>query len=362
MALEGSLKDFGLADILQLIYFQKKSGILSLSGHKDKVQLVFSGGNVVSAESRKRMEDNRLGKILLKKGLIKGEDLKSALEEQKKTGARVGDVFLRKGQVKKEDLNETLSLQMTETVVQLFAWKEGTYEFQTQEVEVDKDLGVTLDTQHLLMEGLRIVDEWAVAEGKITPDTVFTITGKTDPALTTEEETILHFVDGENDVRIIIDLSGMEDFQASKIFLSLLERKIIEPMKAHPVKAEKAAIPVVHRQRSLARFFVPAALCVALIISLVAAVFQGAGTQRGPFLPWIGDSLGRLRTVGTIEELRFMAEVHKYKNGSYPSQINQIGDVRDAWGRPFVYSVESGNLMILSAGPDGKAGTADDLY
>lgn len=362
MALEGSLKDFGLADILQLIYFQKKSGVLSLSGHRDKVQLVFSEGNVVSAESRKRTEDNRLGKILLKKGLIKGEDLKSALEEQKKTGARIGDVFLRKGQVKKEDLNETLSLQMTETVVQLFSWKEGTYAFQSQEVSAGKDLAFAVDTQHLLMEGLRVVDEWAVAEGKITPDTVFTITGKTDPALTTEEETILNFVDGENDVNIIIDLSGMEDFQASRIFLSLMERKIIEPVKAHPVKAERVVIPVAHRERSLTRFFVPAALCIALVISLITAAFEVTGTQKGLSLFWKGESLSRLRTVRTIQELRFMAEVYKYKEGSYPSQINQIGDYRDSWGRPFIYSVDSGNLMILSTGPDMKSGTEDDLY
>jgi len=362
MALEGSLSDFGLADILQLIYFQKKSGILSLSGHKDKVQLVFSEGNVISAESRKRMEDDRLGKILLKKGLIKGEDLKSALEEQKRTGARIGDVFLRKGLLKKEEIKETLTLQMTETVVQLFSWKEGTYEFQSQEVAASKDLGFALDTQHLLMEGLRIMDEWSLAEGKISPDTVFTTTGKTDSVVTTEEESILGLVDGENDVSMIIDLSGMEDFHASRIFLSLLEREIIEPLRAAPVKAEKMTIPVVQRKRPLARFFVPAALCIALIISLIAAVLQVTGTLKGSSLPWKGESLSRLKTVRTIEELRFMAEIYKYKNGSYPSQINQIDDARDSWGRPFVYSVESGNLMILSAGPDGKVGTADDLY
>jgi hypothetical protein len=362
MALEGSLRDFGLADILQLIYFQKKSGILSLSGHKDKVQLIFSEGNVISAESRKRTDENRLGKILLKKGLIGGEDLKSALEEQKRTGARIGDVLLRKGLVTKEDIRETLTSQMTETVVQLFSWKEGTYEFQSQEVAVSKDLGFSLDTQHLLMEGLRIMDEWSLAEGKISPDTVFRITGKTDPALTTEEKTLLKFVDGESDVSIIIDLSGVEDFQASRVLISLMEKEIIEPVKAVSLKAAQVSVPAVHREKPLARFFVPAALCIALIISLIAGFLQGTETVRGFSLPGKGDSVSRLRTVRTIQELRFMAEVYKYKNGVYPSQISQIGDDRDSWGRPFVYGVENENLTIVSAGPDGKAGTADDLY
>jgi len=36
MALEGSLKDFGLADILQLIYFQRKTGVLVLDGKQTR--------------------------------------------------------------------------------------------------------------------------------------------------------------------------------------------------------------------------------------------------------------------------------------------------------------------------------------
>ncbi len=39
MALKGSLEVFGLADILQLIHFQRKSGILTLEGDKDKVKV-----------------------------------------------------------------------------------------------------------------------------------------------------------------------------------------------------------------------------------------------------------------------------------------------------------------------------------
>ena len=35
MALEGSLREFGLADILQLLYFQRKTGVLVLEGRMD---------------------------------------------------------------------------------------------------------------------------------------------------------------------------------------------------------------------------------------------------------------------------------------------------------------------------------------
>ena len=72
MALEGSLKDFGLADILQLIFFQRKTGVLTLEGRLDKVRLLFIDGNIVGAESKRRMEANRLGKVLGQKRRING--------------------------------------------------------------------------------------------------------------------------------------------------------------------------------------------------------------------------------------------------------------------------------------------------
>lgn len=362
MALEGSLKDFGLADILQLIYFQKKTGVLALSGKMDRVRLTFYEGNVASAESRKRVEESRFGKILAKKGVIKEEDLKASLEEQKTTGLRLGDIFLKNGLVKKEDIRDTLISQMTETVVQLFSWKEGTYEFQAQQVTVSQDIPVTLDTQHLLMEGLRVLDEWSLVEGKITLDTVFAKTGETEASLTDAEESILQFVDGENDVSIIIDLSGVDDFEASKLLVSLMERDIIEPVTVSPVVAEPMTVLPEVRERSFVRVLSPAVFIMAIVFSLMAASFQQAWSHKGISVFWGGDSLKRTVTLKNMDGLRFMAEAYKFRNGSYPASLGQIGDARDAWGRPYSYGVEDGTVIILSAGPDGKMGTVDDIY
>ena len=173
MALEGSLKDFGLADILQLIFFQRKTGVLTLEGRMDKIRLFFIEGNIVAAESKRRMEENRLGKVLIKKGLMTEQDLQSVLEEQIISSMKIGNILVSKRIVQKEQIQEILIGQIKETVTQIFGWKEGTYEFTPQEVPVDKDFPISIDTQHLLMEGLRIVDEWSLIEGKITLDTVF---------------------------------------------------------------------------------------------------------------------------------------------------------------------------------------------
>jgi hypothetical protein len=52
MALEGLLQEFGLADILQLIYFQKKTGVLNIVGKLDNIDLGFVDGFITGLKSR----------------------------------------------------------------------------------------------------------------------------------------------------------------------------------------------------------------------------------------------------------------------------------------------------------------------
>lgn len=350
MALEGSLKEFGLADILQLIYLQKKSGTLTLSGHIDTVRLMFYEGNVVSVESRKRADESRVGRVLVKKGLIKESDLASVLEEQKTSGSRIGDVLLKRGLVGKEEISEILIAQMTETVGQLFSWKEGIYRFEQQTVAVSKDLSIMLDTQHLLIDSLRIIDEWSVVQGKITLDTIFRGTGKTVDSLNPDEEAMLRFIDGENDVSLIIGLSDMDDLQASKALLSLMEKGVIEPAEVLPVTEEVLITPPKVGYAFFAKILPIVVLMTSLILSVIA------------FTSHKGDSFNSLRTIKDVDGLRFLAEVYKYKNSNYPQHLNQIGNMLDKWGRPYIYKVENENIIIFSAGPDGRAGTEDDVY
>ena len=50
MALTGTLKGFGIADILQLIGQQQKTGVLYLKSKEQDVQVYFRDGNIVRAE------------------------------------------------------------------------------------------------------------------------------------------------------------------------------------------------------------------------------------------------------------------------------------------------------------------------
>jgi hypothetical protein len=349
MALEGSLTDFGLADILQLIYFQRKTGILKLEGKMDKVSLMFIEGNIGGAESKRRNEDNRLGKILLKKGYLKEAELEAALQEQRKTGARLGSILLQKGLAEEEVIKDVLQGQITEMIIQLFGWKQGSYEFTAQGVAHDKDFPFSLDTQHLLMEGLRIVDEWSVIQGRITLDLLFRKKIDSPEGLTEEEKEIFNYVDGENDVSTIIDLSGQDNFEVSKTLLSLIEKGFIKTAEAAPVITEEL---------TAAKKTTPDYLVSLPYLAVILALFC---SLAGPLIHK-SDDLKNFRTSKQIDELRVKIETFQLEHSAYPSTLDQITQSKDAWGRPYIYKTKDDSFYIASAGADGVEGTKDDIY
>lgn len=349
MALEGSLKDFGLADILQLIYFQKKTGALMLEGIDDKVRLLFIDGNITGAESKKRMEKYRVGTILLKKGYITQDDLKTVLEERKRTKSKIGHILLSKNMVKHEVMLEILKHQATETVYQVFAWKQGTYKFSAQGIPPDKDFPFSLDTQHLLMEGMRILDEWSLLQAKLSLDTVFTKTGGGSSQLSHEEIEIFEYVDGENDVSTIIDLSTKDSATVSGTLVSLKEKGFIEESKTVPA-IEETALKQERKPPVISTVLTLVAVIIAAIISFSPVFFKKESVTYS------------FAAANMIDQLRYEIDLYQIKHASYPESLQIISNQKDPWGNAYVYTLSGHSYALSSRGPDGRHGSSDDIY
>jgi len=356
MALKGSLEVFGLADILQLIHFQRKSGVLTLEGERDRVKLFFLEGNIVGAISKRRQEDVRLGKVLLKRGILKDEDLQIALEEQRRTGKKLGSILVKKGVVDKEHIKDVLTGQITETVLQIFGWEKGTYEFTPQAIALDtvgdEEVPITLDTQYLLMEGLRILDEWSLLEGRLTLDTILVKKMEGVAGLSEEEQEILSLVDGENDLSTIIDISGKDGFVVAKVLFSLMEKRAVESREAVPVveaplkEAKKPIIPY--------PFFYTVAIGGAIAVSVLLSFFLVFLSRD--------DTVKKFRASKTVENLRSKIEAYKFEHGEYPETLDVVSNTVDPWKMPYVYKHSENAFTIMSMGADGKEGTRDDIF
>jgi hypothetical protein len=239
MALKGTLKDFGIAEILQLIGQQMKSGVLHLESRDEEVHIALSEGSVVRAEQVGRKAHERLGALLARAEIISQPELDQALEVQRRTLRRLGDILVELGAVSAEDLREVTQLQTAETLYRLFHWKSGTYEFEPGGVEWDRDTASPLRAESVLMEGFRRIDEWPIVKKRI-PSLQATFERKKDlPVVAASgeggEEAELATI-GPNERRVyllatpgrtaekVVDLSRLGEFETCKALANLVNR------------------------------------------------------------------------------------------------------------------------------------------
>src|SRR5688572_13884951 len=268
MALEGTLRDFSLADIFQLIGLQRKTGVLTLRGKDDTVTVTFLDGKVVGADSLNRRLENRLGTVLMRTGFINQDQLNRALEIQKETLQRLGFILTHYGIISHDSLREAIQLQIMQIVYRLFRWKDGDYHFsQETTIEYDRDHVQPISAESILMEGARMIDEWPIIEKRVRSyDMVFrkkltdqeiVVVGAEDAdevdfghdtsrrrtrggggggfgekiRISQEEKAIYDMVDGTMTVGDIVEVSRFSEFDTNKALYELLTRDLIEEVR-----------------------------------------------------------------------------------------------------------------------------------
>ncbi len=404
MALKGTLKDFGIAEILQLIGQQAKSGVLHLKNKDEEIHVQMAEGSVVSAECAGRKAKEKLGELLIRAGFIAREELELALEIQKRTLRRLGDILVEMGVVSKGDLREMTALQMTETVYKLFHWKSGTYEFEPGVVEWSRDTVVPLRAESVLMEGFRQVDEWPMIRRKVgsmamtferlgdadeRPRTVTKALGgkkskkpraaedrnASEPlgpgdgeargdldSLGPNEKRVYELATPGQTVERIIDLSRLGEFEACRALLNLVNtgilRAITPPKRS--AAAEVGAYARDWQQRILqgaARFAATLALATAL------AALGYYVNERG--FAWADpsgghsfrDSVARSFLARTqMARLDGALEVYRLERGEYPARLSALveaglvsrRDLEYPWASSYYYrrKAEGGYVLL----------------
>jgi hypothetical protein len=393
VALEGTIKDFGLADILQLIGLQRKTGILKLEGPAETVTVKFLEGSVVGADTSARNLEDLLGSVLVRTGRITDAQLQEALRIQKTTLQRLGYVFVRQGFVGSEDIEDALRVQVAQIVYRLFRWRAGKYQFAPMDhVDYDREHFQPLSAETLLMEGARMIDEWPILERKIkSPRMVFRKTEAGEAAdvpvaslldadidfglqdtpeasgaekgklrLSPEERDILHLVDGTASVQDIADVSALSEFDLYRTLYELLNRSLIEVVEG------VATLGAAPRIEPTSRW--PSVVLQALV--LLAAAAGAATVGVNPLTPWrlAGDShdtdlLNTYASRNRVERVEQAVQAFYLDRGAMPEGLRALTDggylapedARDPWGRPYGYRVDGAGFEISAAAGGGDA-------
>ncbi|HEY2824994.1 MAG TPA: DUF4388 domain-containing protein [Gemmatimonadales bacterium] len=226
MAIKGSLKEASLPDVLQLLSLGQKSGCLSVTDRNQFGYVYFDRGKICYASIVNRRD--RLGDILVKNGKISQAQLEGAIEHQSKTrgGKRLGEILVDQAAITRKDLEAYMRLQIEEAVYFLFTWTQGNFNFEA-EVRPEQDFTVSINPESLLLEGARRVDEWSLIEKKIPSlDVIFTVDrdrlASSQVHLTDVQEQIVPLLDGVRDVTMVVEDSGLGEFEVGKALYGLI--------------------------------------------------------------------------------------------------------------------------------------------
>ena len=407
MALEGTLKDFSLADIFQLIGLQRKTGVLTLRNKDDTVTVTFLDGKVVGADSLSRRIENRLGTVLTKSGLLTQEQLAKALEIQKETLQRLGFILTHYGIISAEALKQAIQLQIMQIVYRLFRWKDADYHFsQETTIEYDRDNVTPISAETILMEGARMIDEWPIIEKRIrsqemtfrkktmTQEIVVVGADEADevdfdepsPAakkkkgaggdkirISEDEKQIYDLVNGKNTVADIVEMSRLSEFDTNKGLYELLTRDLIEEVRGQAAARVPEQTPV--DEAEVAETPVPlplvAALAAIAVLSIATSFKNPLNTLRPlAVAPPRASAPVETKKAISIERLHVIGEaIEKYNviNGRLPGRLQDLTPyylppslLQDPWGNPYKYLPQPSRYLVIGFTPDGKADT--DLF
>jgi tetratricopeptide (TPR) repeat protein len=247
--MRGELWEGVLPGVLRDIYVGRKTGLLRFSSGEERRGLRLRHGHILGADTNVR--EDRMGEVLVRHGLLSQADLKRATGFVLRDGKRLGNVLVELGLLDQAGLEDALTLHVSEVLGKIFAWNQGSYEFEEQpEAEVTPD-GATLrlSTGELILQAARSVHDPDLVRYNLGDiDRVLGLS--TDPLLrfqkinlTPADGYVLSRIDGTLSAREVLELIPLPEAETQRSLFGLLSTGVVEFLPGPP-KRRAAAEPL----------------------------------------------------------------------------------------------------------------------
>ena len=361
-----------------------------------QINVLFEKGMIITANPIGVDPLERIGEILLKINKITNNQLKQAAQNQRQTKEKKGIILFNMGAVTKDDLIKILNMQVKELVFSLFQWSEGGYSFKPGDISYDRNYWSPINTEFILMEGVRRVDEWPILERKIPSMAIVFAKLNENTAkikevkeedeslddmfgeekseeldnkdsedgieLTKQEIATYELVDGKHDVQHIIDTGLIGAFETCSSLSNLMAAGLIRQASGPKIKISAApAVKVTTKVRSTIfslRNLLSAAISIGSVLILGMAILNTGGTlKKGLELAsFYNQSLSKNR----LNSLGQNIHVLQYKNNLTPRELNDLLNkdsvaktlLIERWGEGIRIEINNtGKVMVLKSRP-----------
>lgn len=364
VSLRGNLQDFGIADVFQLIGQQRKTGVLEFAGHGEQIQFLFDRGAIVSAAPVGLWSHAALGEMLLRCGLLTRDRVEALRAECEASAQTLPGVAIARGWLEASELRQIEDLLTRETIFSVLRWQFGSFDFTAQEVEHDREFDSLLGAEQVLMDGLRMVDEWhSFAELVPSEDLVFQrvlsfeefrerASGESARYLAASER-VFSLIDGRLAVRRIIDLSLLGTFDAVRALANLHRARAIEPVDPARLprpEGEAKSTARAPRLTRVAATIVPFALLAAVV---AAAYWKPAPAAQPGFAIERPALLEAARRNLEMRRVRHAVDTHWFETGRWPAKLDELGRdaLASASGRAYYFANRDDGFWLLAPEP-----------
>lgn len=159
MALEGQLNDFNLAEILQLLASQQKSGFLNIETNR-KMVFVFDRGSLISTRDRRNRARDPLESFLRAYGFFDEKKWKHIDYIRQNSSLDLTEILISESLLSQSEMERALKSLAQEMIHAGMKLRRGRYHFSpTKDTPPGVKHRYHLDVQGLLMEAARRLDE-----------------------------------------------------------------------------------------------------------------------------------------------------------------------------------------------------------
>jgi hypothetical protein len=336
--LNGSLHEFILADVFQLLAQQKASGKLEVRLGDRVGFMMLMQGAIVSAQEEQESVQRKLANALRALRRLPERDIEKLLATHSGSVARFCAELLSRKALSDAELTTVARCAVEDVSCSLFSWSRGTYRFDSMDlVKQQAAPGVVLPADSVVMEAMRRSDEGKRLFGQFTDETIFVATSREHgmggiprdlTALCQSPDTyVLSFVDGLTSIASIVERSCLCRYRILETLYRLKEANAVAPLSAKLSQSIQAAmnksggVDDEHR-RSLA-LAVGGSLLAAMVV-----VFIGLFVFRGIFMHSKAMQSTRAKTEIEVAQAAEKLEIAKLRYrtlvGSPPKSVEEL--------------------------------------
>jgi hypothetical protein len=250
MVLKGSLREFILADIFNLIAQQKITGKLLLSTGECEGVIAFKAGVIAGAVKGDERLTTKLFNLITGVYHYAQEETEGLFSSYEKNLGGLLNEIIRLNLLPR-DIVEPFAVSVVEDICcSFFSWTKGTYYFSSLPYVDDIAAScISITVENITMEAMRRVDEWNRMEKQIRPDTVFAPATRREQGtpcdidpISQPVEYVFSKVDGASTVTTLFRSTCLTEYKVYESLNDLLNEHRIIPLSARISQAVVAAL------------------------------------------------------------------------------------------------------------------------